>query len=338
MGLSITATMNCVRPEAVRVRRARQAHPWRCRAASSNSGEDLVAQLHLSIDSRLMSISSDQLEAFVAVVQHRHFTRAARAVGLTQSALSQRVLNLEQALGAQLLIRGRSGIELTFAGGRLLAYARAREELEGLAVGEIRGEHYRRTLRIGGFSSITASLLIPIVGLILKDEPELDVECITREMRDLPGLLLDGKTDYIVTDRALSLPRVVHQVLAYETNVLVESTRKGARADVYLDHDADDGTTESFFRAQRHRPESIKRAFLDDIDGILAGVQSGWGRAVVPKHLLVHAQSKKTVRLVPGYLPLKTPIVLHYLKRDYPTDLHARVVRTLESELRRLLP
>jgi DNA-binding transcriptional LysR family regulator len=284
-----------------------------------------------------MSIPSDQLDAFVAVVQHRNFTKAARAIGLTQSALSQRVINLEGALGAQLLTRNRSGVELTYAGGRLLDYARTRKDLESQTVSEIRGEYYHRTVRIAGFSSITASLLIPALAVILKDTPDIDAECLTRETRDLAGLLVDGKTDYIVTDRVLELPRVEKQLLAYETSVLVESTRKNARTDVYLDHDADDGTTEVFFRAQRHRPAIIRRAFMDNIEGILAGVHSGWGRAVIPQHLLMHAKASKTIRVVAEYAPVKSPVVLHYLKRDYPTDLHTRVVHVLATELPKLL-
>jgi DNA-binding transcriptional LysR family regulator len=66
-----------------------------------------------------------QLEYFAAVARHRHFTRAADELYLTQSALSQQVRRLEAELGLQLLVRGSRGVELTPAGSDLLARADA---------------------------------------------------------------------------------------------------------------------------------------------------------------------------------------------------------------------
>jgi DNA-binding transcriptional LysR family regulator len=66
-----------------------------------------------------------QLEYFVAVARHRHFTRAADELYLTQSALSQQVRRLEEELGIALLLRTSRGVELTPAGTDLLARAEA---------------------------------------------------------------------------------------------------------------------------------------------------------------------------------------------------------------------
>jgi DNA-binding transcriptional LysR family regulator len=64
-----------------------------------------------------------QLEYFAAVARHRHFTRAAEAMYVTQSALSQQVRRLEEELGLALLLRTSRGVELTAAGADLLARA-----------------------------------------------------------------------------------------------------------------------------------------------------------------------------------------------------------------------
>ena len=66
-----------------------------------------------------------QLEYFVAVVRHGHFGRAAEAIYVTQPALSQQVRRLEAELGVALLRRTSRGVELTPAGGDLLAHAEA---------------------------------------------------------------------------------------------------------------------------------------------------------------------------------------------------------------------
>src|SRR4051794_15688045 len=61
------------------------------------------------------------LECFVAVARDRHFTRAAEALYLTQSAVSQQLRRLEAELGAELVTR--SPVALTPAGEALLPRA-----------------------------------------------------------------------------------------------------------------------------------------------------------------------------------------------------------------------
>jgi DNA-binding transcriptional LysR family regulator len=64
-----------------------------------------------------------QLEYFAAVARHRHFTRAAQALYVTQPALSQQVRRLEAELGLALFRRTSRGVELTAAGEDLLGHA-----------------------------------------------------------------------------------------------------------------------------------------------------------------------------------------------------------------------
>ena len=66
-----------------------------------------------------------RLEYFVAVARHGNFTRAADALWITQSALSQQVRRLEAELGVALLRRTSRGAELTAAGEELLPRAEA---------------------------------------------------------------------------------------------------------------------------------------------------------------------------------------------------------------------
>ena len=66
-----------------------------------------------------------QLQYFAAVARHRHFTRAAEALYVTQPALSQQIRRLEAELGLALLRRTSRGVELTPAGEDLLVHAEA---------------------------------------------------------------------------------------------------------------------------------------------------------------------------------------------------------------------
>ncbi|MCP3724360.1 LysR family transcriptional regulator [Paraburkholderia sp. CNPSo 3272] len=88
-----------------------------------------------------MNVSLQQLKVFVAVARARSFTRAAREFGLTQSAVSRCVRELEEAVELKLFDRTTRQVELTLAGsgferriGRLL------DEIE-MALNEGRDAH-----------------------------------------------------------------------------------------------------------------------------------------------------------------------------------------------------
>ena len=65
----------------------------------------------------------NDFRTFIEVSRTRHFGQSARNLCITQSAVSARIRQLEDALGKQLFIRQRNNIQLTPAGEQLLSYA-----------------------------------------------------------------------------------------------------------------------------------------------------------------------------------------------------------------------
>src|SRR5271157_5189440 len=83
----------------------------------------------------------DDLRALVAVARERSFTKAAAKLGVSQSALSQTVRQLETRLGVRLLTRTTRSVSPTQAGERLLRTVDPRfEEIDAelAAVSELR--------------------------------------------------------------------------------------------------------------------------------------------------------------------------------------------------------
>src|SRR5574337_2106384 len=104
----------------------------------------------------------DDLVAFLAVARERSFTKAAAKLGVSQSALSHTIRELEARLGVRLLTRTTRSVSPTEAGERLL-YALGRRfdeieaELESLS--ELR-EKPAGTIRIAATEHATDAILL----------------------------------------------------------------------------------------------------------------------------------------------------------------------------------
>src|SRR5436853_948823 len=122
----------------------------------------------------------DQLVAFVAVARERSFTNAAAKLGVSQSALSHTIRELEERLGVRLLTRTTRSVSPTEAGERLLRAVGPRfEEIDAelSAIGELR-EKPAGTIRITAGDHAIQSILWPKVAKFLPNYPDIRVEII----------------------------------------------------------------------------------------------------------------------------------------------------------------
>lgn len=277
-----------------------------------------------------MQLPSHQLQAFFETVQAGGFSRAAKKLGITQSALSQRISGLEGQLEATLLIRDPAGPRLTEAGEQLLRYCQAQGSLEQEVLAQLKkaGTEQRGVVRIGAFSSVLRSVLIPSLAKFLRANPEVRCEFRSYEVVDLPDALRNAEVDFVVLDHHLERTGLCEHVLGQEEYVVIESARHESPEGLYLDHGPHDNATESFFRSQPGAPARYRRSFMGDVYGILDAVELGLGRAVMSKHLL---KDGAKVRVVEGYRRYRRPITLNYYEQAYYPELHRKVVEVLRE-------
>ena len=122
--------------------------------------------------------SLDDLRALVAVARERSFTKAAAKLGISQSALSQTIRELEARLGVRLLTRTTRSVSPTAAGERLLQTAGPRiEEIEAelATIRELRDKP-AGTIRITAGDHPARSILWPKLGKLLSKYPDIKVE------------------------------------------------------------------------------------------------------------------------------------------------------------------
>jgi DNA-binding transcriptional LysR family regulator len=122
----------------------------------------------------------NDLLAFLAVAREQSFTKAAAKLGVSQSALSHTVRQLEERLGIRLLTRTTRSVSPTDAGERLLRNIGPRfDEIEAEleALNEFR-EKPAGTIRITATDYAIDGLLWPKLQMFLPEYPDIKVELI----------------------------------------------------------------------------------------------------------------------------------------------------------------
>ncbi|VVE88632.1 LysR family transcriptional regulator [Pandoraea bronchicola] len=120
------------------------------------------------------------ITAFLAVAHEGSFTKAAAKLGVSQSALSQTIRNLEARLGLRLLARTTRNVSPTEAGERLIQAVGPRlEEVEAeLAALTAMRDKPAGTVRIAAGEHAAELLLWPAIERLLPDYPDIKIEIV----------------------------------------------------------------------------------------------------------------------------------------------------------------
>jgi DNA-binding transcriptional LysR family regulator len=137
------------------------------------------------------------LNLFRHVVEAGSITGGAERANLALAAASTRVRNMEEALGAALLLRGRQGVTPTPAGRTLLAHARAilrqaerlREDL-GAYAGGLAGH-----VRVLSNTNALTEFLPEALSSFLAAHPQVSVDLEERLSDEIVGLIAEGVAD-----------------------------------------------------------------------------------------------------------------------------------------------
>lgn len=145
-------------------------------------------------------------EAFASLVALRQFGRSADELGVTQSAISQRITKLEADLGLKVLHRSNMGVEPTDAGRALLPHAKAllvakRNALEAAAALKKDGA---RPVRLILSNAISHTTLLPQLRRALEDGPGLGFEVDVETADEIEARLLNREYDFAITTLPVS--------------------------------------------------------------------------------------------------------------------------------------
>lgn len=126
------------------------------------------------------------LRYFVAAAEHGSFRKAAAALGIQESAVSRRIRDLEDHLGASLFQRHNGGVILTLAGQRFVRHTRkALRQIESGAkdVATI-GRSEDGRIKIGIFSSLASGFLPEVLRAYGQGHAQVRIELIDGDPAD----------------------------------------------------------------------------------------------------------------------------------------------------------
>ncbi|UVC13949.1 LysR family transcriptional regulator [Mesorhizobium onobrychidis] len=140
----------------------------------------------------------DSLRALRAIELHRGVTRAAEALGLTQSAVSHKVKRLEVSLGYDLLDRRPGGGMFTSEGNGLLKYAAKILNLHDEALVSLAKSDLAGRILLGFTEDTTCSDLSRILGRFRRLHPQVAVRTKVRMSLVLRSMLERGELDVAI--------------------------------------------------------------------------------------------------------------------------------------------
>ena len=285
------------------------------------------------------------LRYFVAVAEAGGFSRAARILHVSQSAISEQVRDLEEELGVPLLDRAQHRTRLTPHGMLFLEEARRTLDAAGRAVEvaqrSLRGEI--GTLVIGFFVGVTGELFARLIREFRSAYPSVRVSLVELTPTEQQSALLTGVIDIGFTravEPALAAQLQVERLYVEPLVVVLPKTHPLARRTIRLAQLA----SESFIVAQRETspvlfdrvislcaeagfsPRIVATASVST--GVLTLVHAGEGIAILPKNAQYFAPSELSFR------PIADPGATIDLVVAWPRDRESEIARAFVQMMR----
>lgn len=179
-----------------------------------------------------MSMTLEQLRIFVAVAEREHVTQAARALNLTQSAVSAAVSALEARYGVRLFDRVGRRIELTESGRLFLAEARAvlaRAATAENVLADLAGLK-RGSLSLAASQTVASYWMPPLMARYREKYPGITLKLTVGNTETVAAMVRDGAVDIGFVEGEIVEPALNAIPVADDQLIVV------TRADRALEH------------------------------------------------------------------------------------------------------
>lgn len=143
-------------------------------------------------------LDTDVLRTFVTIAESGSFTRAARQVFRTPSALSMQIKRLEETLGQSLFVREARQVRLTPEGEVLLGFARRLLRLNEEAVTQFLTPSLEGRVGIGTTDDVGTRILPGVLARFARSHPAVQVDVVVGNSRTMLARLDAGELDLVL--------------------------------------------------------------------------------------------------------------------------------------------
>lgn len=286
-----------------------------------------------------------QLETFYWIVRLGTFRAAAHHMNLTQPTVSQRIRELESALGARLLERSGQRTRMTAEGSEMMTYAERILSLTEDMEKQVRTQRpLHRVLRLGAADTVALSGLPELLTRFERQHPEVQVELCVDYSTALARQLANRELDIAFLVNPEPVPHIAVQQLGQIELSWIASPRLRLSGKIHEPADLTPhriitnprpsnllSTIEDWFSGRGERPERISTC--DSLTIIARLVAAGFGISLLPTAFLSSELQSGTLRVLPTAPPI-TPLTLC---TAYQRDRQDRGITTFIAMARDIL-
>ncbi|MGU3495885.1 LysR family transcriptional regulator [Xanthobacteraceae bacterium A53D] len=292
-------------------------------------------------------IYSKPLETFLAVCQQRSFTKAGEVLGISQSAVSQSILRLEETLGVTLFERHVRPIELTPEALILKEKIETHAAEFAGTISHIREENALRPIvRVAVIDSLSPNIAPALVHSLAQKSNRISI--LTGTSDHIIGCLMQHQVDVIVSSTPfLEIEGLSRYFLFQEPHVLIlpktlaKQKRKWAWEDLqycglpvirYLGQTASGSTVEAFFRSMRMDFPLRFEADSNRVVFSLVAAGVGWS-LTTPLCLLQCSDMISQIEILPAPKPAFSREIHVISRKGEKQGLAEEILRLCTAEL-----
>jgi DNA-binding transcriptional LysR family regulator len=262
----------------------------------------------------------DQLRIFVEVAERGHMTRAAEALGLSQSAASAAIATLEASYQIKLFDRVGRGIQLTESGRIFLREARSvldRTSTARLVLQDLAGST-AGPVAIAASQTIATYWLPRRLAAFHAANPRVRLNVVIRNTREVETTVVEGEVNIGLVEGPTLHPALIREQIDHDRIVLVVASdqpplpvnalgRLDLRRINWVIREAGSGTRRGLedlaFREGLSLDDLNIFLVLPSNEAVREAVEAGAGATIISRHVVASAIAAGSLTEIPIELP-----------------------------------
>ncbi len=281
--------------------------------------------------------SPSELSYFIEVAHTLNISRASERLGISQPTLSLAIQRLERSIGTPLLLRGKSGVQLTKAGQKLSLHAR--ELMQGWE--RLRAESLKEETELTGHYTLGCHASVGVYALpkclepLMRQYPQLNFRLVHDLSRKITEEVVSFKVDFGIVVNPLEHPDLIIRELCQDVVTLWAKPALDKRHQSVLISEPDLLQTQAIVKQLEkkglHFGRNITSSSLEVITSLTA---AGVGVGVLPSRVATHYKSLNLKPFGTDAPEFKDRICLIYRADTQKSASSKRIAREIEVQLK----